>query len=243
MSETAARSVVDQLFHAGRRRAMAQMESRTRAPGSPLALWTPRRTDLGPVAVVAAVVAVVFGALKVVQTWLANPLGSDVGGVVVALLCGLVASSAVWRGEEGRAVRLLYADLQFAQRCVSGTRARVRAAAPTVPLAAGLVGPVDRAYAEVRRVCRKLRLDRNRALRGLAAFGSEVDWERTILLAHLEVLTAAVIAADEAVAMVASVSLAPVTSSLPELIEAPRARAQPTYVAAEILEVLAASLE
>ena len=73
---------------------------------------------------------------------------------------------------------------------MSGTPARMRAAESTVPVAAGLVGPVDSAYDEVRRVCRKLRLDRNGALRGLAAFGVDVDSERTVLLAHLEVLAA-----------------------------------------------------
>ena len=130
-----------------------------------------------------------WSSLKVGQTWLADPPVAD-AGVVVALLCGLAASSAVWRGEEVRAVRLRYVGLQFAQRCVSGTRARVRAAESTVPLAAGLVGPVDRARDAVRRVCRKLRLDRNRALRGLAAFDADVHWERTILLAHLEVQAA-----------------------------------------------------
>ncbi|MGV8967369.1 MAG: hypothetical protein ACOH2F_13950 [Cellulomonas sp.] len=236
MSDIAARSVVEHLFHAGRVRAIAQMGSPTRAPGSSLLLWAPRRAEAASFVVVALVAVAVFGAMKLVLTWLADPPGAGAGAVVVALLCGLVASVAVWRREERRADRMLYADLQFAQRCVSATRARVRAAAPTVPLAAVLLGPVDRAYDEVRGACLTLRRDRNYALRGMGSLGAAVEWERLIRLAHLEVLTAAVIAADEAVAMVASVSLAPVA------LEAPGPRADSPFATVEILEVLSAAL-
>jgi len=237
MSEITARSVVDQLFHAGRTRAMAQLASRTRAPASRLGLWFPPRAVAASYGVVAAGAAIVYVTLWLVQTWLGGSPGTGAGAFVVALAFGLAAISVVWRGDEGRTVRLRYADLQFAHRCVSGTRVRVRAAASSVPLAAELVGPVDRAYDEVRAVCRTLRLDRNRALRGMAPRGEEFDWDRTILLAHLEVLTAAVIAADEAVAMVSSVP--------PDLVslDVPGPRANAAYVATEILEVLAAALD